>query len=68
MTPVKDTVLLEEMTWPEVEAAIARGVRTVVVVVMTPPPNSTALTFPWPRTPLSDRPWVSGWRGGWARF
>jgi creatinine amidohydrolase len=29
---VNDTVLLEEMTWPEVEAAVARGVRTVVVM------------------------------------
>ncbi len=26
-----DTVLLEDMTWPEVEDALARGVRTVVV-------------------------------------
>lgn len=29
---MNDTVRLEEMTWPEVEAALARGVRTVVVM------------------------------------
>lgn len=27
-----DTVLLEEMTWPEIQEALGRGVRTVVVV------------------------------------
>jgi len=29
---VKDTVLLEEMSWPEVQAALERGVRTIVIV------------------------------------
>ncbi len=29
---MKDTVLLEELSWPEVEDALARGVRTVVIV------------------------------------
>ncbi|MDR5683589.1 MAG: creatininase family protein [Armatimonadota bacterium] len=27
-----DTVLLEEMTWPEIQQAVARGVRTVVIM------------------------------------
>jgi creatinine amidohydrolase len=29
---VKDSVLLEELSWPEVQAALSRGVRTVVIV------------------------------------
>jgi creatinine amidohydrolase len=29
---MKETVLLEELSWPEVEGALARGVRTVVIV------------------------------------
>jgi len=29
---VKDTVLLEELSWPEVQEALERGVRTVVIV------------------------------------
>jgi len=29
---VPDTVLLEEMTWPEVQEALDRGIRTVVIV------------------------------------
>jgi len=29
---VKDTVLLEELSWPEVQAAIAAGTRTIVIV------------------------------------
>jgi creatinine amidohydrolase len=29
---VKDTVLLEELSWPEVQAAVAAGTRTVVIV------------------------------------
>lgn len=29
---MKDSVLLEELSWPEVEEALARGVRTVVIV------------------------------------
>ncbi len=30
---MKDTVLLEELSWPEVQAALEAGVRTVVIVV-----------------------------------
>jgi len=30
--PVKDTVLLEELSWPEVEEAVRGGVRTIVIV------------------------------------
>jgi creatinine amidohydrolase len=29
---MKDTVLLEELSWPEVQDALARGIRTVVIV------------------------------------
>ncbi|MDR7549530.1 MAG: creatininase family protein, partial [Armatimonadota bacterium] len=29
---MKDTVLLEELSWPEVEQALGAGVRTVVIV------------------------------------
>src|SRR3990170_1822937 len=30
--PVKNTVLLEELSWPEVQEALDRGVRTIVIV------------------------------------
>ncbi len=59
---MKDTVLLEEMTWPEVEAAIARGVRSVVVMTSSTEQHGPHLTLA--TDALSTRPWVSGWRSG----